>query len=284
MVISFGNNGQFGNSYLASAFLAAHALENCYPIYILNLAPYARSLAMETPVPEVRLGSSVLLHRIGVNTAWVLSKAGASANIGMGRIRLVRGNGGNLERLAEQGRKGCVFHFGWDLRDRDALRMHVDTVRAILRPRSELISQAAAKFAAMKGDSIRVIGVHIRQGDYRTYRGGQYFFTQSRYQELTASAVRASDVPAGKTIIIAVSNEPLAWPALVGGARVESPSGTWMEDFLLLSMCDLIIGPPSTFSGSASFLGDVPWFQIKDKDAPFDPALARPALESGIRV
>ena len=284
MVISFGNNGQFGNAYLASAYLAAHAIEYGYPIHILNLAPYAHSLAMDSPVRGVRLGSSTLLRRIGVHASWVLGKAGAEMNSGIGRIRFVRDNGGGSAQIAEQGRNGSVFHFGWKFRDRDAHRKHIGTVRSLLRLRDGLVGSGSAKFFAMREDAKQVIAIHVRQGDYRNHRGGRYFFPHSHYQELAAAAVRSVGVPAREIRIMAFSNEPLDWPKTLGGAQVVTPAGTWWEDFICLSMSDLIIGPPSTFSGSASLQGDVPWFQIKDNDSPFDPTMARPYLESGIRV
>jgi hypothetical protein len=79
-------------------------------------------------------------------------------------------------------------------------------------------------------------------------------------------------------------NEALNWPTKLNGTSLTTPAGTWWEDFLCLSMCDLIIGPPSTFSGAASFAGDVKWYQIKDKESPFDIMQAHTALESGIQV
>jgi hypothetical protein len=80
------------------------------------------------------------------------------------------------------------------------------------------------------------------------------------------------------------SNEKLGWLSTLARARVLTASGSWWKDFLCLSLSDLIIGPPSTFSGTASLLGNVPWFQIKDKNSVFDPARALPCLESGIQI
>lgn len=39
----------------------------------------------------------------------------------------------------------------------------------------------------------------------------------------------------------------------------------WYEDHSLMSMCDYLIGPPSTFTSWSSFIGNVPTYHIKDK-------------------
>ncbi|MBP5722772.1 MAG: hypothetical protein J6X18_04245 [Bacteroidales bacterium] len=38
----------------------------------------------------------------------------------------------------------------------------------------------------------------------------------------------------------------------------------WYVDQYIMSLCDYIIGPPSSFSGWASYMGDVPLYQIRD--------------------
>jgi hypothetical protein len=85
-------------------------------------------------------------------------------------------------------------------------------------------------------------------------------------------------------VIVGFSNEKLDWNPSLDGSRVSTPVGEWWEDFLALSMCDLIIGPPSTFSAAASLAGNVLWYQIKDRSARYDPAMARTYLDSGVRV
>jgi hypothetical protein len=40
----------------------------------------------------------------------------------------------------------------------------------------------------------------------------------------------------------------------------------FVEDLYLLSKCDYIMGPPSTFSGWASFYGNVPLYMLKEID------------------
>lgn len=284
MLISFGNNGQFGNACLASAHLAAHSIEHGYRIHILNLAAHAWFFARDGVVPSVRIGSARMVQRLGVNTAAFLSRLGTGNHCSFGPVSWVRDAGISTEDTAMKAGRGLVFQTGWGLQDRSLLRKHAPVVRSILMPAAAYRERATARFQSLTGEFGHVIGVHVRQKDYKHYREGIYYFSQSVYQDLAAQAVRMAPTPPSQTRILVFSDEALDWPDELAGARVHQAGGSWWEDFLCMTMCDLIIGPPSTFSGSASLLGDVPWFQIKDKEAPFDKALALPYLESGIRV
>jgi hypothetical protein len=284
MLISLGNHGQFGNAYLSSAHLIAHALRHGFPIRLYNMSAYGHQMAASSPIADVELVSRPLRQRIGIQGACLAHRMTKVDVIHLGQWWFVKDGGRPGTRLAELASTGRVYQVGWKFRDRDALRIEIATVRRVLRLREQLEMQASAEFQKLKADSMLVIGVHVRQGDYRSHWGGKYFFDQSVYRELASQAVRASGLDPRAVIVLAFSNEPLDWPSSLAEARVETPRGSWWEDFLCLSMCDLIIGPPSTFSGAASLAGDVPWFQIKDKGTPFDPSMARPYLETGIQA
>ena len=48
--------------------------------------------------------------------------------------------------------------------------------------------------------------------------------------------------------------------------KVSIANGSAIQDFYLMSKCDYIIGPPSSYNGLASFLGGVPRFVVLQKD------------------
>jgi hypothetical protein len=129
-----------------------------------------------------------------------------------------------------------------------------------------------------------VIGVHVRRGDYKTYRGGQYYFKDDTYLRIALEALQSSHMHSRDIVIVGFSNEKLDWNPSLDGCRVSTPIGEWWEDFIALSTCDLIIGPPSTFSAAASLAGNVLWYQIKDRNSRYDPAMAGTYLDSGVRV
>jgi hypothetical protein len=63
---------------------------------------------------------------------------------------------------------------------------------------------------------------------------------------------------------IIATNEP--YPAeTFAGLNVHSGPGHFALDMYALAGCDLIAGPPSTFSGWASFIGMKPIYFLEDK-------------------
>lgn len=146
-------------------------------------------------------------------------------------------------------------------RDMPALWEHGDKVRAYFRPPPDIGARIAAALAALRAQCDVVIGTHIRRGDYAHFVGGRYFFSFEQYQQ----AMRhAAALFAGQRVGFWVcSNETLPEEAFAGLHVVRGLGGI-LEDLYALAQCDYLIGPPSTFSGWASYYGQVPLYFIKD--------------------
>lgn len=285
MLISFGNTGQFGNAYLASAHRVAHAMECEYRLHCCDLGHYIDF--MQPCEGAITLGGKTILDA-GVAWGRLSGRLFKSGCLHLGPLWILGDRRKSMPvdeatfRRAVTG--GFVVHNGWSFRDRGLLAKQAAKVRSTLRLREEYEAAAGDRFQKLRGDCQKVICVHVRGGDYKTHRGGRFYFDQGIYQRLASEAVAAMGVDPEGILVVGLSNDKLDWPKSLGGARVVTPPGSWWEDLLCLAACDLIIGPPSTFSGSASFMGDVRWFQIKDPEAAFDTAQARTYLETGIRI
>jgi|688.fasta_scaffold139849_3 hypothetical protein len=286
MLITSGTKGQFGNAYLSSAYHLAHALEHGYRLRLYNLGPYRDHLVGADGFPRILIGGNTgNLAGIAVGRAYRFITRRKITRLGP--LAILNDQGGTYPltpaELATVASSGITISGGWKFRDRPTLQKQIVTIRSILAFRSQYLDAARAKIREIRGNACHIIAIHIRMGDYRDFMGGQYFFSPEDYQRIATQAVENSGHDPSDVVVMPFSNEKLDWPATLAGARVLTAGGSWWEDFLCLSLSDLIIGPPSTFSGSASLLGDVPWFQIKDKDAPFDLRTAKTYLESGIR-
>lgn len=108
------------------------------------------------------------------------------------------------------------------------------------------------KMKEWKAQGVSVIGMHVRRGDYKNWRKGQYYYdddTYSRFLDTTAELLKAQ----GRTVrCILCSNENVT---LKTKQDYVLTGCTWYIDQYLLSQCDYIIGPPSTFSLWASYMG-----------------------------
>lgn len=167
--------------------------------------------------------------------------------------------------------RGRVYVQGWLFRAHETFARHSDEIRRHLRPieTHDSAAKAVAK-RARRGDVL--VGVHIRQGDYRTFQGGRYYYALETYLRLMRQA-RQQLAPRNVTFLICSDS---TWkPEQFPGLAVTMGSGHLVEDMYALAQCDLIVGPPSTFSGWASFYGETPLYRIESSDAD----LALPAYD-----
>ena len=108
------------------------------------------------------------------------------------------------------------------------------------------------------------LGVHIRRGDYAVWKNGAYYYDDAVYADFIAQF--ASLMP-GKDIDVFLStNDPrmtaTTFESLLSDEgcrlRIHLMGGNAVEDLYMLSECDFIIGPPSTYSLVASMYRDIP--------------------------
>ncbi|SNU05392.1 hypothetical protein SAMN06298211_11413 [Prevotellaceae bacterium MN60] len=110
-------------------------------------------------------------------------------------------------------------------------------------------------------DGIR-LGVHIRRGDYASWKGGIYCYDDKKFGDYIR---QFADLFPNQVIDVCLStNDPdvsigmylkmLNDPRI----RLHLMNGNAVEDLYMLSECDYIIGPPSTYSLVAAMYRDVP--------------------------
>ena len=99
-----------------------------------------------------------------------------------------------------------------------------------------------------------LLGVHVRRGDYREFIGGKWFFDDETY----VRAINECVDRLGCSRVILFSNEPVDYEKfrrLCKAKDIEFPCGSAVQDQWMMGQCDYLIGPPSTFTWWASFLG-----------------------------
>ncbi|MEI7504285.1 MAG: alpha-1,2-fucosyltransferase [Paludibacter sp.] len=113
-----------------------------------------------------------------------------------------------------------------------------------------------------------IIGIHIRRGDYKFWENGKYNFTDDTYQlymdNFSIELKKRSDKEIN---FILFSNENIT--INTAGDKVVS-NNEWYIDQLIMSKCDYLIGPPSTFTLWASFIGKVKYYHITDNKGQID--------------
>ena len=143
----------------------------------------------------------------------------------------------------------------WNFRSMDALCRNEDTIRRFFAPVN--VEEAKQKFDAILRAGKVLVGVHIRRTDYRTFLGGRYFYDDSVYvREMTN--VRDLLKSDSKDVLFIVFSDESPNESFFAELPCCFMHGSAVEDQWMMSKCDYLMGPPSTFSAWASFMGKAP--------------------------
>lgn len=163
-------------------------------------------------------------------------------------------SGAEIQNIIRDAR--IVLARGWRFRSpTDWMERHAENIRAYFRPVPEFESAGNQAVDRLREKADVVVGVHIRHGDYRGWKGGKYFFPVSRYVEWMHQM--AAQFPGRKVAFMICSDEPRS-EAEFPGLSVGLGAGSVIGDLQALSRCDYIFGPQSTFTQWASFYGNKP--------------------------
>jgi hypothetical protein len=154
---------------------------------------------------------------------------------------------------------------GWSFRDPGAFNRHGDEIRAYFTPVPELLLRVASTIAKAQQGCDVLVGMHLRQGDYKQHFDGKYYFETRDYVRLMGKI--AGLFPERKVGFLVCSNAPQD-PAAFGDLRWMKSDGHLVVDMYALAKCDYIVGPPSTFSQWASFYGQTPLCMVRSMNEP----------------
>lgn len=156
--------------------------------------------------------------------------------------------------LRSAGARGVLLIRGWFFRDRRSLERHQESVRQFFRVCEDVDLPARKRVEAARNGAQLLIGVHIRQGDIKYWRAGDFYFETSEYVAMMRRLLDEFPEP----VAFLVCSDQVQDKTEFEDLPVTLGPGDPMADMHALSLCDLIVGPPSTFTMWASFAGRTP--------------------------
>jgi hypothetical protein len=165
------------------------------------------------------------------------------------------------EVVADLRRRRLVLLKGWLFRNRSGVARHAAQIRDFFRPIPEIRQEAGRVIAAARSEGDVLVGVHVRHRDYREFMDGKYFYTFATYVGLMRSV--ADCIAPRRAVFLVCSDEAQDRSATDGLAVTFSTMGP-VQDLWALSRCDLLMGPPSTFSAWAAFVGETPLWELDE--------------------
>jgi hypothetical protein len=175
------------------------------------------------------------------------------------------------DEFADEVRGGrSILISGWQYRSQTLLEKHGHEIRQhfqIVEKHRRIVDAVSGE---LHRDSDLVVGIHMRQGDYKFWRGGQFFYSSRQYAALMHSIVE--QFPTRSIKFLLCTNGKFNQVDFKG-LKVTTGPGHLVEDMYSLAETDFMVGPPSTYTEWASFYGQKPLFVMDSVDMQIDPKL-----------
>lgn len=283
MVIIGKRSGQMGNRLFVFAHIIANAIEYGYEVQNPSFYSYSRyfmgtrnDFFCRYPARESRVHSSILqslYYRFISKVVLPLSKCSWIC-------RLL--NAALLDISPDTYPEACydmtnpdyihlatsnhllIIKDAWLFRDPVHIKKHAEQVRTFFTPIEKHSSAVSGLISKARNDCELLVGVHIRQGDYKRWQGGAYYFDTSEYAAVMGRF--AATMPEKRIRFLICSNTKQDEQVFKGLNYVMGNNHP-LEDMYAFAQCDFLIGPPSTYTAWASFFGSVPLFILDNIDA-----------------
>ena len=176
----------------------------------------------------------------------------------------IKFNQGGMQEKYEQMllQKKLVFVHGWRFRNFELTEKYQKELvgKYSILPELYETNELYQKVLKIDHSAFNLVGVHVRKGDYRTWKNGIYFFEDAVYQTYMNNLdAELCNKTGKKTMFIVFSNENVQIKSTETNLISKNP---WYVDQKMMSLCDYLIGPPSTFTLWASYLGNAQYYQI----------------------
>ncbi len=147
-------------------------------------------------------------------------------------------------------------------RNPDGIMKHREKIIEAFRPASDITSTVTKTTEALRARYTHVVGVHIRQGDYTTFKGGKYFIEQRRVRQILDQYLLERNLSANEACFFIASDGKID-ESLFNGLAIHVSKASAGEDLFTLAACDAVIGSDSTFGHFAAYYGNVPHIVMK---------------------
>ncbi len=166
---------------------------------------------------------------------------------------------------------------GWNVRYYDLFLKYRSDICGLFRidpqytePVREKMKSLSHQTSDIRHQTSKILlGVHIRRGDYAQWADGRYFYDDETYAH---HINRFAELHPDKEVHVFLSTNDSSVTAksfqqLCPQVKMHHLQGSAPEDLFMLSECDYLIGPPSTFSLVAAMYRDIPLYRMDSADA-----------------
>jgi len=268
--------GQMGNMLILYAHFLAFCKKNDLKLVNPAFRPYEEYFSLQSSAFDHQVKMSGLFRNYGISNLLLrlLRKSGFKSSL-LRSFSIGHDTFYDLDEDMSIASSEYNLISGWLFRGQGTFKEHIIPIRDYFRLSPVYEARLDDYFKAYVLASNLIVGVHIRRGDYKDFEGGKHYHSNEVY----ASYMRLTkDYFKRPTTFLICSNEAICHEDFKGLETISGP-GEAVTDMYALSRCDLVIGPPSTFTIWGQLMTDVPLFQLGTLDfQEFEQELTRVRL------
>jgi hypothetical protein len=273
--------GQHSNRLIINlnfeAFCMEYGIEYCNPT--LTQAAYYLSPCSTKTNRTINLLQTRLLGPIFCNSSFVKKYFSVAWWVSLtGLVKLVFFNKSSVRKnidcekalLKAFEKSNAVLTGGWNFRVPHLTEKYRDELikKYSLKPEFYENNDFYKKTIKLKQEENILIGIHIRRGDYKEWRGGKYYFEDDVYEKyMNDFSQKLSQKTDKKQTFLIFSNDKVKF---IDSENLLVSKESWYIDHHIMSICDYLIGPQSTFTLWASYIGKNTYFSIRDDSGNID--------------
>ncbi len=273
MIFNIKPEGQLGNRLFHAAHLIVLSIETEHTYFDFTFEPYKdnfKNLERKNMLvfPESKnnlfykfVGSFIKKRILNIRDFILYRKIDSRF---LGYINQENSNCLNFEVWKESRKKYKNYLIeGWVGIDLSPLHLYRNQLKTYFEPTKEIIDNVRSLIENAHQNADLLIGIHMRRGDFKEYRDGLFYFEDEVY---IRHMQRITELFKEKKIVFYLtSNEPIQ-ESNFSSFNIILANNQIVEDMYCLSECDYIIGPVSTYSMWASFIGEKPLCQLMDRN------------------
>lgn len=157
----------------------------------------------------------------------------------------------------EDSNSNTIYIDGWKFRNPTGLKKYHKQIIKTFSPKKEILEKIDKFFEEIERDYF-IVGVHIRQGDYKIVMQ-HWYFNEKEAAEILKIFLKKENRDPKKVLFILCSDEKINKSNFFG-LNIKLGPGSIMGDLMALSRCNLIIGSNSTYGSFAAYYGNIPFY------------------------
>lgn len=268
-IILINNSGRLANQLWSAASVYAFCLESKldysnYPFFRYNSYFEHKIGALEKILSRLPLKIALVTLKIYSKILTIICKKKIVFDLEREFFLQPTHNNDSLqlEQLLKIKRKDKVVYFsGWLFRNPDGISKYYREIKRYFKPIDEIYTKVKKYIEEQRRGIDILVGVHIRQGDYKHWQGGKFYYRNEEVRDILRDFSDKTD----KRVKFIICSDGEVDTQLFSDLDIGMGLGTEIEDLYTLAKTDLIIGSNSTYGSWAAFYGNIPLIKFSRK-------------------